>query len=338
MKERILFVGVGQCGGNICQLLHKKGYFTHFINASNDDIQSLDVKEELKFPIPNTFGCNKDRQKALGIAKEYYQYISSGIEARYPKQDIVIFVFSLSGGLGSGLAPVMIDYLSKKNPKKHYCSVVVFPSNSESIMAHRNTIEAYQQLNLIHRLNSIFALDNNGNNKFYVNSEFVDLFDTFVNMSKPDHRGVVDEAELENILTCKGNVYMGYVDMPSKNTKNETLIENKIFVPFQRGCQYIAVSLTEEYSPVCYEDCLGTPIDTYVGYTPSKPFIIASGMKILSKKIEELVALVKERQNMRDTTPDVQHIELPELQIQKPHNEEKEEKLDFNEIFGKFIG
>lgn len=45
IKDKILFIGVGQGGGNLCQELELRGYRTLAINTSKEDLNTLTFSE-----------------------------------------------------------------------------------------------------------------------------------------------------------------------------------------------------------------------------------------------------------------------------------------------------
>lgn len=334
MKERILFECVGQCGGNIGQLLMNKGFICHFINTSNDDLNSIKVRDDFKYHIPNAMGCNKDRKKALYFAKDYYEHITSVIDNGFPRQDIVFFVFSLGGGTGSGISPAMIDYLAKRNPHKHYGAVVILPSTNEPIKAHVNAIECYNQLKNIELLKNVFVLDNGYADRFDVNIEFVEAFDRLMNITTPDNRGVIDGAELETLLTCKGRTVMGTVEL-----NNVISFNSSVFAPFVKGCQYIAVSAYDEFNYPVTERLFGTPMDMFIGYNSNDNFVVCSGLSLYTKRIEELADKAKERQSLRETAFDDYTFDIPIIEKKRQRIDEKQipQKVSFDDVFNKFL-
>jgi hypothetical protein len=342
MKERILFVCVGQAGGNIGQLFNEKGYLTHFVNTSYEDLKSLsNVKEQFKFHIPSAQGCNKDRKKALFYAKDYYANITNTIDSMFPTQDIIFFVFSLGGGTGSGISPAILDFMSKKNPNKNYGAIVILPGTDESIKAQINALEAYQQLYKINNLKSVFVLDNENGDRFAINKYFTDMFDKLVNITRPDPKGVIDGAELEQILTCKGNTILGYLDYPYVyGNKVEESIENtKVFAKHRKGCQYIALSLVQDMKTDNIQEVFGTPLDIYIGYNESRNFIACTGMQLSPDRLQGIADLTKEKQMTRNYMVEEIKIDIPNINTAKEEvaTTKEPEKLDFNDVFGKFM-
>lgn len=339
MKERILFECVGQAGGNVGKLFAEKGYVCHFINTSNDDLLSLDgIKDSFKYHIPNALGCNKDRKKAMLYTKDYHEHIVNIINTRFPRQDFVYFVFSLGGGTGSGISPILLDLLSQRNPNKTYGAIVILPSNTEPMKTQVNAIEAFKQLSKIEGLRNVFILDNNNGDKFLVNQKFVDRFETLMNISVPDPRGVIDHAELETLLKSRGVVVMANIDYPEYcgGKFSKAILADGIFASFKKGCQYVAVSMVDdEVTTEQLEADFGIPEDMFIGYNDDSTFIICTGLPIYTDRINVLASRVRSKQFDRSLPEVVDEIEVPIMQQRatKP----KSEKVNFDDVFGKFM-
>lgn len=342
MKERILFECVGQCGGNIGRLLMNKGYICHFINTSTDDLRSLEMKDGFRYHVPNATGCNKDRKKAMFYAKDYYDHMVNVIDSRFSEQDIVFFVFSLGGGTGSGISPVLLDYLSRKNRNKSYGAIVILPSLSESIKSQINAVECYKQLESIENLKSIYVIDNNNGDEFQLNQDFVNQFDRLVNITKVDTRSIIDQAELETLLTCKGMSVIGDLYETNQDGQNRFLFDRMIFTPYEKGCKYLGILSNYKVNVELLEQVFGVPLDVYVGYCNEieKPFIISTGMNLYSSRILSLIERVKSKQFERINPQNELNIEVPIIEEYPPkiRKEDNGNKVNFDDIFGKFIG
>ena len=79
------------------------------------------------------------------------------------------------------------------------------PNKNENIKAIINGLECYRLICNIGSITS-YILDNNAcNNKIMINNIFVNLLNSLFNMTVPDTRGIIDEAELETLLKTVGN-------------------------------------------------------------------------------------------------------------------------------------
>lgn len=335
MKERLLFVCVGQAGSNIGQMFEGKGYNCLFINTSNDDLETIQGKH--KYHIPAATGCNKDRQKALLYARDYYDAIVNTIDKKFPLQDMVYFIFSLGGGTGSGLSPILLDILSNKNTNKSYGAVTIIPSLNESLKAQVNSVEAYKQVTDIERLKNVFILDNNKKDKFRINDEFAMLFDRLVNVTERDPRGIIDGAELEVLLTTKGNSIMTFiphaVDM---GWMLEQKVYNNIFTNYERGCKYIGLSMSNHIKMENVEELIGMPIDSFTGYSKNETFLISVGMPYPRRIIDRLLMNISMKQeNLNDIQPNIEY-EVPRIKSEIKPTEESAPK-ELSSIWKKYI-
>ena len=68
LKNSIRFLGIGQAGANVTQMLEKKGYKTYYINLAKQDLDLISSPN--KYHIPNGEGASKNRKKAKKVLSE----------------------------------------------------------------------------------------------------------------------------------------------------------------------------------------------------------------------------------------------------------------------------
>lgn len=113
LKNDILFVGVGQCGGNITQELEKLNFNSYYVNSSLEDLDTIDTDISNKYHIPKTKGMAKDRQYALEVlgSNDNLPNITNKIYENFSNCRIVYFVLSLGGGTGGTMGGILAhDY------------------------------------------------------------------------------------------------------------------------------------------------------------------------------------------------------------------------------------
>lgn len=335
MKERIVFECVGQGGGNVGELLAKRDYLTHFVNASNTDLDTIDVEDSLKYHIPNAFGSNGKREKAMGFAKRHHEHMLYTLDSKFPKQDIVYFVFTAGGGSGGGISPLMINFSAERNPQKKYGAIVMLAALDEHKNALKNTLETIRQLKMIPKLRSIFILDNSTGDMFDINKTFVEDFDTLINITKPHKKGIIDGAELEELITCKGVSFMGKFD----TADNEIKFNNQIYANYTKGCQYIGLSLKDENIPKnIMDEKFGIPDNRFVGYNENSNFMIATGLKLYTPRFDEISKRIESLESQKASDDAIDDFDIPIIKKDKPSVEEpKKSKVDFDDMFSKFI-
>lgn len=152
MKEtKVMIYGAGGCGINI---VHSKDWnvkddnaaetHTSFIDTSKSNIKETMGKEQV-YILPNLDGSGKKRdENHLEISN-----VIKDILVRHKPLDFNIVVFSLSGGSGSVLGPLIVSELLGRNiPVLAICV-----GSDESILTANNTLKSLKSLDAIAKLN-----------------------------------------------------------------------------------------------------------------------------------------------------------------------------------------
>lgn len=305
LKERLLFVGVGQAGGNIANELEKKGYYAAYINTSREDLSTLETDARNTFHVPTTSGCSKNKSKARLYVKKYYQGMLNHIKNNFPNQDIVFFVFSSSGGTGAGIAPALLDVLSSdpENEFKNYGAIMVLPSEDESIKCLINGLNTYAELTEIENLKSVFLIDNSKGDKLELNARFARLFDKLICSGNPNPRGNIDSDELETLLTAKGVSTI----LPIHESENGKLsLQDNVFVDYTFGCGCVGISCTdsniEEDIKELVEEEVGYPDDFFIGYTDKTNLVVVTEMSYPDSMVESFENIINTKRSEKSKT------------------------------------
>lgn len=305
LKERLLFVGVGQAGGNIANELEKKGYYAAYINTSREDLSTLETDARNTFHIPTTSGCSKNKSKARLYVKKYYQGMLNHITNNFPNQDIVFFVFSSSGGTGAGIAPALLDVLSSdpENEFKNYGAIMVLPSEEESIKCLINGLNTYAEITEIENLKSVFLIDNSKGDKLELNAKFARLFDKLVCSGNPNPRGNIDSDELETLLTAKG---VSTILPVHESGKGELSLQDNVFVDYTYGCGCVGISCVDENIEdeikALVEEELGYPDDFFIGYTDKTNLVVVTEMNYPDSMVETFENIIKSKRESKVKT------------------------------------
>lgn len=114
-KARIKVVGIGGGGGSIVSEIEKSLGKATFVIADTD-IRALKKKSGIKYL---WFGQNLTRGLGTGVnvdlAKEAAEAIRGKIGDIFKDQDIIIFISSLGGGIGSGATQIFLEEAKKFN-------------------------------------------------------------------------------------------------------------------------------------------------------------------------------------------------------------------------------
>jgi len=294
MRNNIGFIAVGQGGGNIGSLLEERGYNVLFINTSREDLETLNEAKHT-YHIKGGEGCNKDRDKAKDLIFEDFEAISEQIEQKLPEEYIYI-IFSSGGGTGSGSSPMLVDLLIQHTNKK-VGAITILPSSSESMKAFINSYECFKELEGIENACATFILDNNRADKFTINRDFVELFDSFIDI--PQHknmRGNIDVAEIKELLSTRG---AAIISKMVKNTSNTPRliksISESIFAPPEtdRVIKYIGLSASTQIDLDAVIRETGTCLDVFQGTNPDSTICIFCGLSFPYTALKEIRAKVE---------------------------------------------
>jgi hypothetical protein len=248
-KDDLLLIGIGEAGNRILSEILKKDkrYIGLFINTSYKDVLQVDNAKNV-YLIPSSDGTGRNRHLAQMYVKDYVNSIIDQID-KFPLQRNITVLFSMGGGSGSGIAPLLIKLLNKVRPNKVINIVAILPSIEESNKVKENAIECWNEIVEISNIRTSFILDNNKReNKYQINKEFANLFDSMMDISKltESNLGVIDTADAEVLITAKGSTGIYQLDENESDTKVALAkaYKRSIFVDFSKDeCNYLGISL-----------------------------------------------------------------------------------------------
>ena len=311
IKDKILFIGVGQGGGNLCQELELRGYRTLAINTSKEDLNTLTVKH--KYHITGGEGCGKDRSIGRQLIRKDFANIAKQIDNCGNDVEIIIVGYTTGGGTGSSQGPVLTDILTMQSNYKDkiICSVVILPSSKESIQANSNAYCCFKEISNIQRSGACFILDNNEfKDKYMINKEFVAYLDEFLHIPATDKsiKGNIDFSEIKKVLSAHNMAVMVAVPEGENTVARllDSLQNNSIFAKREQDniLQYTALSLADERLNAeevnqDLQKAIGVPIDNFTTFNKrGRNFVCLSGLSYPKNRLEEMGNLVA---NNKDT-------------------------------------
>lgn len=299
MSSSVAFVGVGQAGGNIAKEFKDLGYTTYYINTSAVDLQTIDADKNYKYQVPMAQGCSKNRDLAKKYTKEYYDTIVGQVKSKLGNFSHIFFCFSMGGGTGSGITPMLVNSLVNKIPDISFGIIAAIPELSESSKMKHNAMSCFTEIEGIIGLGNIYFIANENRKREgriisyeELNKGFANKIHDFLSITNSDKKGTTDESEVLTLLKMEGNTVIadllggGATDkfnLPPI-TIEPTLAKSK------KGCLYLAYSLIndEDFIQGKVEDVFGTPSDYFKGYNDKKSFVVAFGLPLPSETIHEL--------------------------------------------------
>lgn len=347
MKNKIAFIAVGQAGGNIGKIFEEKGYSVLYMNTSKEDLNTLTVAK-YKYHITGGEGCNHDRKKAKQLVIDDFDNIAFKIDNTV-NAELVYVIFASGGGTGSGAGPMLCDLLIDDG--RTVGAITVIPAKEESVKAHINSYECFQELTKIDGLASCFVMDNDNGDKIGINDRFVNDFCDF--LSVPDTyrsvKGNIDKAEVMETLKSHGMAIVTHLCADESAEVINWVKNSTVFAPMEsdRTVKYIAACLSGD---VCISDMemeFGTPMDTFSTFNDDGDIICCiSGLSYPVTRLEQVYDKVEANKdvvvnNIRSThsaslSKDVNFLDGIEQQVRKSDDNEKK-PMSRRSIMSKYL-
>lgn len=108
-------------------------------------------------------GAGKNREEARNFIKLHIKRLleQEKFIDHIESNDVVFVISSTGGGTGSGMAPVMVDILSRKFQSKKFILIEVYPPIAESVAAQQNSLDYLNEVNKFLPNVVYMAYDNN---------------------------------------------------------------------------------------------------------------------------------------------------------------------------------
>ena len=180
-RLKTTFIGCGQCGCQIVSEIEKRVMEldgtkdnTSFvgINSSLEDLSAVNLSH--KIHMKNCTGAAGNRNRSLDALAESIDEILPELQKYIIDGSTVFIAFSMGGGTGSAIGPVLARILLEMGYKM--CLILVLPSDAESLRIRDNARQTFDEIeDLKPELGSIFILDNNAMDKLQINKIFATL-------------------------------------------------------------------------------------------------------------------------------------------------------------------
>lgn len=212
LKERVVFCGIGQGGGNIVRELEIRGCQCYYVNSSLDDLDTIDTDYNMKYHISKTKGMAKDIELAKEVIEsdENDDKIVESLYKQYANASIYFFVYTAAGGTGGGMGNSIARRMKERFPDKTVNAISVKPHREEDMVMQYNAnvcLEGIKKLLEDDYVTNIQILDNNKrdyNKKTSINKEYAELMDVILSYTSITTEGNLDEEELERLFKVKG--------------------------------------------------------------------------------------------------------------------------------------
>ena len=165
-----------------------------------------------------------------------------------------------------------------------------------------NCYEFVQELETIEGGGATFIIDNNKNKeKLVLNEQFACYLDAFLNCETTCTRGVVDRAEIENVLSQRGVCIVN--KQGSDKATTQTVIErirDNIYVPLENDGVVANIALVNSNNNVRLNEIIesvGKPLATFEGWESDATVLAISGCSLPYKKLDEIKQKIEENKD-----------------------------------------
>ena len=242
LKEKVLFIGLGNYGCKQVKIFHDLGYKVMFANGSEQDLKVLGN-------VPNVYRLKKfdglGGHRELGMDcmacnEEFVEALEN------IKEEIVFVISAAAGSTGSGTAPYVEGLVVNNDTDNIVCPVNALPSSDEPIAKHRNAYQAVQELMEIKdSLGAAFFINNDIDKDYeYINNTFAELLDNFLTNNSYGALNNFDDSEKMEMLRDSGAMVLSLGKLGTKvPTMVEKITSKGIFAPIEdnKYCENIAV-------------------------------------------------------------------------------------------------
>lgn len=313
-------IGIGEGGCNIASKFEQFGYKKVFyINSAMKDLDKIETSPENMYHIPNASGCVRNREKAKEYLKENYDIILNNVQGKLSNLRIIFCIFSMGGGTGSGMTPMLINALMKRLPNTTFNVIGIIPDSLSSPRMKYNACECYNEIKKLKSgLGNIYFINNDNacqDGKMSVKLETLDnsLISRIHNIvTVSDSSGSVDEAEVLELLSTPGNVLIGDI-VDDKNDMK--VIYDVSLTPTKSGCEYLLYSINEMSTSTrdTVEEEFGIPSDSFTAHNDDSDFVAAFGMSLP----EDVFNLLKEEtevvMDLREEVEETESLDISSL-------------------------
>ena len=250
-KAKIKVIGIGGGGGSIVSEIGRSLPKATFVVADTD-IRALKKRDGIKY---FSFGQEQTRGLGTGANTELARLAAENVKEKisdfFKDQDIIIFIASLGGGVGSAATKVFADVA--KNFGGITLGIFTLPFKFEGKNKSRIALRALRDLR--ESLNVSITIPNERIFKIIdgqtpitqafsiVNKNLIESLESLIYIIYSPGLINIDFADLRTILKGKGNLaFLNTVESSSKN-KAEIISKNILINPLYQNNNFVAENI-----------------------------------------------------------------------------------------------
>lgn len=323
---KIGFIGFGQAGSLFSDTAKKMGFQSIAINTAKIDLEvleHLDTSERIH--LAGYEGAGKDREIGKEAFQRHIDLIQETISNKFHDYHILLPVFALGGGTGSGMSPEVIQLLTNTFDNKVISPVLIFPQDKESLRARMNTLEAFSVISQNEDLGATFIIDNQKLNDLYPSFTLNERYDysrnTFLEYikhfndatSKRSKISNLDAMDLLTVFSERGCAVLSELGIDKEDVENPQSIGERLIHSFEYS--YFATtdyshlakvafigefpeSFTQRISIDSLFENISVPLEVFSGIYPSeqqkKLFTLTAGLPFPNAKLKNFESSIQQ--------------------------------------------
>lgn len=238
---KIGVIGIGNCGNQVAKkAMEQLNCDVYALNSSMNDLSTLPDTIP-QFCLGDEKGAGKNRIEAKQFLKSSVLKLVEDEQFKkfMTDKDVIFIVSSTGGGTGSGMAPVLSEFIrqsfhDEKGQERAVILIGVLPKLSEAYSTQVNTLEYLSELTETLNDPTYMMYDNERLAKEpthimmdSINSAIVQdikVLSGYYNMSTPFSS--IDEKDMKMIIQTQGRLFIGSLtDIKEKDIDDESLEE-----------------------------------------------------------------------------------------------------------------
>ncbi|PGK51513.1 hypothetical protein CN918_27365 [Priestia megaterium] len=238
---KIGYLGFGQAGSLFADVARKEGFHALAFNTAQVDLDVLDHLESSdRIHLSGFEGAGKNRDIGLEAFTEHEDMIKETISNKFHDFHILMPVFALGGGTGSGMAPSVVNLLTSLFETKVIAPILLLPHDRESLRAKMNTLEAFAAISENEDIGATFVFDNQKINDMYpsftISERYDKLRETFIKLVKCFNEATerhsrisnLDAMDLLTVFSERGCALFSDLKIEEKECKNPAGIGERL--------------------------------------------------------------------------------------------------------------
>jgi len=331
---KIGFLGFGQAGSLFADVARKEGFQSLAFNTAQVDLDVLDHLDAAdRMHLGGFEGAGKNRDIGLEAFSEHEDIIKETISNKFHDYHILMPVFALGGGTGSGMAPSVINLLTSLFETKVISPILLLPHDRESLRAKMNTLEAFATISENEDIGATFIFDNQKVNDMYpsftISERHDKLRETFIKLVKRFNEATerhsrisnLDAMDLLTVFSERGCALFSDLNIEEKECNNPASIGDRLLHSFEFSpytttdyshLSKVAVigEYPEEFTRHITTDALfeniSIPLEVFTGIYPTdssgednKLYSLTTGLPFPNNRLKQYEASIQqEEQNV----------------------------------------